>query len=169
MFDLVQAIPHLTPTIWQTGQVVTTQKIHPQIVKCCHSKVPKSIHCVLLVATSRFLPGLKRILSLWVPLIRLNEFIWAEDLIRTRSYFSLALSLRALLSFISSLWIFFFFCTVSSVLLNEFFSWSDELKTMTQDRLLEPHRKRFWRFRNDCWSQSQIKQNDCSFQVLLSP
>lgn len=128
MFDLVQAIPHLTPTIWQTGQVVTTQKIHPQIVKCCHSKVPKSIHCVLLVATSRFLPGLKRILSLRVPLIRLNEFIWAEDLIRTRSYFSLALSLRALLSFISSLWIFFFlYCFICA------FKWIIQLQRWAEN------------------------------------
>lgn len=128
MFDLVQAIPHLTPTIWQTGQVVTTQKIHPQIVKCCHSKVPKSIHCVLLVAISRFLPGLKRILSLRVPLIRLNEFIWAEDLIRTRSYFSLALSLRALLSFISSLWIFFFlYCFICA------FKWIFQLKRWAEN------------------------------------
>lgn len=139
MFDLVQAIPHLTPTICQTGQVVTTQKIHPQIVKCCHSKVLKSIHCVLLVATSRFLPGLKRIFSLRVPLIRLNEFIWAE---RHGPIFLLHCHSEHFCPLFQVSEYFFF--TVSSVLLNEFFSWSDELKTMTQDHLLEPHRKRFW-------------------------
>lgn len=82
-------------------------KICPHTVTCC-SRVPKSIPGVPLVATARFLWGPKRILSLQVPLMRLDEFIWADDLIRTQSRFSPALSLTALLSFISSVRIFLY-------------------------------------------------------------
>lgn len=66
-----------------------------QAVKHCHTKLwaSKSINRFLVVAAARFLPGLRGVLSVWVPLTRPRLIKIVESLIRTHCFFfSLLLS-----------------------------------------------------------------------------
>lgn len=147
---------------------ITPQHTCPQTVKRCHNKAvaPKSINGFLVVAAARFLPGLRGVLSVWVPLRRPRWINMDENLIRTHSYFSLPLSLFP--------WHFIFpplhrrslFFYTFIIGLNESSDWSDELTRW--------HRSSYWTFtgrgtrrkmlavdRNDCGSMSQTKKNGC--------